>query len=45
MRIKLVFSGGFKLTVNGKHLDVVQSPIMKLFYNISDFEFISVSLN
>ncbi|UJR25877.1 hypothetical protein I4U23_007227 [Adineta vaga] len=39
---KSILSGGFKLTVNGQHLDVVQMPMMKFVYNISDYEFISL---
>ncbi|CAF3574252.1 unnamed protein product [Rotaria socialis] len=39
---KSILSGGFKLFVNGENLDVVQLPIMKFVYNISDYEFISL---
>ncbi|CAF4845536.1 unnamed protein product, partial [Rotaria sp. Silwood2] len=34
--------GGFKLIVNGENLDVVQMPMMKFVYNISDYVFISL---
>ncbi|CAF0773881.1 unnamed protein product [Adineta ricciae] len=37
-----ILSGGFKLIVNGQDLNVVQMPIMKFVYNISDYEFISL---
>jgi len=42
---KIVFSGGFKLMINGENLNVVQIPMMKFVYNISDYEFVSVSFN
>ena len=39
----LCFSGGFKMTILGENLDIVQNPMMKLFLNKSDYEFVSVS--
>jgi hypothetical protein len=32
-----------KLIVSGQNLDVVQTPMMKFVYNVSVFEFITVS--
>jgi hypothetical protein len=29
--------------INGENLNVVQIPMMKFVYNISDYEFVSVS--
>ena len=43
--MNIFLSGGFKLVVHGENLDVVQLPMMKFVYNISDYEFVSVSLN
>ncbi len=40
---ELRFSGGMKLIVSGQNLDVVQTPMMKFVYNVSVFEFITVS--
>ncbi len=40
---ELSFSGGMKLFVSGQNLDVVQTPMMKFVYNVSVFEFITVS--
>jgi len=40
---ELHFSGGMKLIVSGQNLDVVQTPMMKFVYNVSVFEFITVS--
>ncbi|CAF4382788.1 unnamed protein product, partial [Adineta steineri] len=39
---KSILSGGIKLTITGEYLDVVQIPMMKFVYNLSDFEFISL---
>ncbi|CAF2311605.1 unnamed protein product [Rotaria sp. Silwood2] len=39
---KSILSGGFKLIVNGENVDVVQMPMMKFVYNISDYVFISL---
>ncbi len=41
---KFTFSGGFKLIINGENLNVVQIPMMKFVYNISDYEFVSVKI-